>query len=84
MTTGQMETTKASDFRARGLAIPDHMSATGVHAVFPKRGRPAAAPGPVRGATPGYPQPGLADTVCVIGDAVEPALAEEEWEGVKR
>ena len=78
-----METTKASDFRARGLAIPDHMSATGVHMVFPKRGRAVAAPGPVRSETLGYPQSGLAGTVCVIGDIVEPALAEEEWEGVK-
>ena len=83
MTTGRMETTKASDFRARGLAILDHMSATGLHVAFPKRSRPLAVPGPVRGATLGYPQSGLAGTVCVIGDAVEPAPAEEEREGVR-
>ena len=83
MTTGRMETTKASDFRARGLAILDHMSATGVHAVFPKRGRAVAAPGPVCSETLGYPRPGLEGRASLIGDIVEPPLAEG-WEAVRQ
>lgn len=75
---------KASDFKARCLAVLDHVSATGEHVVILKRGRPVAELGPVRSISLGYPQAGLEGTVTVVGDIVEPALAEEEWEAVKQ
>lgn len=78
-----METIKASDFKARCLAILDHVSATGEHVVILKRGRPVAELGPVRSVVVGYPQAGLERSVTVVGDIVEPALAAEEWEAVK-
>ena len=79
-----METIKASDFRARCLAILDHVSATSERVVILKRGRPVAELGPVRSIAVGYPQSGLQRSVTVVGDIVEPALAAEEWEAVKR
>ena len=75
-----METINASDFKARCLAILDHVSATGERVVILKRGRPVAELGPVRSVAVRYPQAGLERSVTVVGDIVEPALAAEEWE----
>jgi prevent-host-death family protein len=79
-----METIKASDFKARCLAILDRVSATGEPVVILKRGRPVAELGPVRSVAVGFPQSGLAGTVTVVGDIVEPAVAEQEWEALQR
>ena len=78
-----METIKTSDFKARCLAGPDRVSAAGEPVVVLKRGRPVAELGPVRGVAVGYPQSGLAGTVTVVGDIVESAVAEGEWEALR-
>ena len=78
-----METIKASDFKARCLAVLDRVSATGKSVVILKHGRPVAELRPVRSVDVGRPQSGLAGTVTVVGDIVEPVAAEEEWEALR-
>ncbi len=75
-----MESINASDFKARCLAILDHVSATGEGVVILNRGRPVAELGPVHSVAVRYPQAGLERSVTVVGDIVEPALAAEERE----
>ncbi len=73
-----MDTINASDFRARCLAILDHVQATGEPVVILKRGRPVAKLFPVRGSLSKYPQLELAGTVSEVGDVVGPVLFEED------
>lgn len=75
-----METIKASDFKARRLAVLDRVSVTGESVVTLKRDRPVAELRPVRSGAVGYPQSELAGTVSLVGDTVQPVMAEEEWE----
>lgn len=79
-----METIKASDFKARCLAILDRVQATGEPVVITKRGRPVAELAPVRQTGPEYPQTQLKGTVTVLGDVVAPAVPEEVWEALRR
>ena len=75
-----METIKASDFKARRLAVLDRVSATVEPVIILKRGRPVVELGPVRSVAVGYPQLGLAGTVSLVGDTAEPVVPEDEWE----
>ncbi|MCY3844497.1 MAG: type II toxin-antitoxin system Phd/YefM family antitoxin [Acidobacteria bacterium] len=79
-----METIKASDFKARCLAILDRVQATGEPVLITKRGRPVAELSPVRQTGPEYPQTQLKGTVTVLGDVVGPAVPEEVWEALRR
>lgn len=74
-----METTKASDFKTRCLAVLDRVSATGKSVVMLKHGWPVAEPRPVRSVDVGRPQSRPVGTVAVVGDIVEPVVAEGEW-----
>ena len=78
-----METINASDFKTRCLAGLDRVSATGEPVVILNRGWPVAELGPVRGVTVGHPQSGLASAATAVGDIVEPAVAEGEWEALR-
>ncbi|MCY3702905.1 MAG: type II toxin-antitoxin system prevent-host-death family antitoxin [Rhodospirillales bacterium] len=78
-----METTKASDFKARCLAVLDRVSATGKSAVILKHGRPVAELRPVRSVDVGRPQSRLVGTVTVVRDIVGPVVAEGEWEALR-
>ena len=77
-----METIKASDFKARCLAILDQVQATGERVVILKRGRPVAELWPASRAHDEYPQLELKDTVIVASDIVEPAVPEKHWESL--
>ncbi len=77
-----METIKASDFKARCLAILDRVQETGERIVILKRGRPVAELGPATHAGDRYPQLELRGTVKVCGDIVAPAVPAEHWESL--
>lgn len=77
-----METIRASDFKARCLAILDHVRATGERLVILKRGKPVAELGPVTRDRTEYPQSELKGTVTVTGDIVGPAVPEDHWESL--
>lgn len=79
-----METIKASDFKARCLAILDRVAQTGERVVILKRGRPVAELWPPSRADTAYPQQALTGTVTVVGDIVGPAIPEEHWESLRR
>ena len=74
----------ASDFKARCLAILDHVHQTGERVVILKRGRPVAELSRAAGDGEHYPQDDLAGTVVVVGDIVGPVLPDEHWESLKR
>lgn len=78
-----METIDASDFKARCLAILDHVQATGERVVILKRGRPVAELLPASRPHDEHAQFELQGTVIVIGDIVEPAVPEEDWDGLR-
>lgn len=77
-----METINASDFKARCLAILDHVQITGERVVILKRGQPVAELWPASRAHTEYPQLELKGTVIVVGNIVEPAVPEEHWESL--
>jgi prevent-host-death family protein len=75
-----MRTIRASEFKAKCLAILDEVERTGEEVVILKRGRPVA-----RLVAPGlgqekYPQRSLAGTVEILGDILEPVLPAKAWE----
>lgn len=78
-----METIDASDFKARCLAILDHVQATGERVVILKRGRPVAELLPASRTHAEYAQFEFQGTVIVTGDIVEPAVPEEDWDGLR-
>ena len=75
-----MDQINASDFKARCLAILDHVSETGAHIVILKRGKPVAELGPVTGTGAGHPQTELEGTVTVLGDIMAPVVPADDWE----
>ena len=77
-----MERIRASDFKARCLAILDQVRETGERIVILKRGQPVAELGPVTRDRAAYPQAELKGTVTVVGDIVAPAVPEEHWEAL--
>ena len=77
-----METINASDFKARCLAILDHVQATGERIVILKRGRPVAELLPASRSQAEYAQAELNGTVIVTGDIVGPPVPEEAWDSL--
>lgn len=75
-----MRTIRASEFKAKCLAILDEVERTGETVTILKRGRAVARllpPAPAKGR---YPQHALFGTVRVVGDIVEPMLPAESWD----
>ncbi|MBI4604792.1 MAG: type II toxin-antitoxin system Phd/YefM family antitoxin [Planctomycetes bacterium] len=75
-----MQTVKASDFKARCLAILDRVARTGEGVTILKRGKPVAQLLPAVPREKRFPQHTLQGTVKVLGDIVAPALPPEAWE----
>ena len=71
-----METTSASGFKARCLAVLDRVRMTGERMV--KRKRPVAELSPASPTDAEYPQMQLKGTVTVVGDIVGPVLPEDD------
>ncbi len=75
---------KASEFKAKCLAVLEEVDRTGEPVTILKRGRPVArlvraTPSPGR-----YPQDALAGTVEVVGDIIAPVLPPQAWEAARR
>ena len=75
-----MEAINASEFKARCLAILDHVQSTGERIVILKRGQPVAELGPTTTSVAAYPQMELKGTVTVVGDIIAPVVPEDHWE----
>jgi prevent-host-death family protein len=70
-----MRTIRASEFKAKCLAILDEVERTGETVTILKRGRAVARLLPPVPAEGRYPQHALFGTVRVVGDIVSPGLA---------
>lgn len=77
---GHMRSIRASDFRARCLAILDEVARTGEPITILKRGQPVACLLPLLQVGAKHPQLTLKGTFEIIGDIVEPAVPAEAWE----
>ena len=80
-----MRTIKASEFKARCLAILDEVERTGEPVLISKRGRPVAELVRPRTARRGrFPQDALRGTGRTLGDIVSPAVPSGDWEATRR
>ncbi len=75
-----MREIKASEFKAKCLAILDEVVQTGQAVTITKRGKPVAQLVPPVPRQNGYPQDALFGTVKIHGDIVEPVLDTDTWE----
>lgn len=81
---GHMRTIKASEFKARCLAILDEVERTGEPVVISKRGRPVAElVRPSRQNKGRFPQDALRGTGKTLGDIVGPTLPTDAWEATR-
>ncbi|MFN8603990.1 MAG: type II toxin-antitoxin system Phd/YefM family antitoxin [Candidatus Binatia bacterium] len=79
-----MRTIKASEFKARCLAILDEVERTGEPVVISKRGRPVAEViRPRRSRRDRFPQDELRGTGRTLGDIISPAVPTDEWEATR-
>ena len=80
-----MKAFKASEFKAKCLAILDEVERTGEPVAISKRGRIVAQLVPPRPANDvRYPQHALRGKGETVGDIVSPAVPAEAWEVVGR
>ena len=77
---GHMRSIKASEFKAKCLAILDEVSRTGEPVLVLKRGRPVARLLPPMMSESKHPQLTLKGTFEILGDIIEPAVPAEDWE----
>ena len=75
-----MREIRASEFKAKCLAILDQVERTGEPVTILKRGRPVARLVPPSLGSGEYPQHALFGTVKILGDVVEPVLPATDWE----
>ena len=78
-----MRAIKASEFKARCLAILDEVARTGEPVAISKRGRVVAEVVRPRKSKAGrYPQEALRGTGRTLGDIIAPALPPASWEAL--
>jgi len=78
-----MRSIRASEFKAKCLAILDEVERTGETVTILKRGRAVARLLPPVPAEGRYPQHALFGTVRVVGDIVDPVLPAEDWNAMR-
>ncbi len=77
-----MQTIKASEFKAKCLALMDEVARTGEPIQVTKNGRPVAELRPVAPARPASPFGWHKGQLRELGDIMEPVDADE-WEALK-
>ena len=75
-----METMNAAEFKAKCLAVLDHVNDTREVITILKRGRPVAQLTPPLLPEQGYPQDDLRGSVEIVGDIVSPVVPSAAWE----
>lgn len=76
-----MQVVKASEFKAKCLALMDQVAATGEAVLITKNGKPVAELCAVAGARPKSPFGLHKGTISVVGDIVAPI--DVEWEALR-
>jgi prevent-host-death family protein len=80
MYDSHMRSIRASEFKAKCLAILDEVSRTGESITILKRGRPVGRLLPPLTSDAKHPQLTLKGTFEILGNIVEPATPAEDWE----
>ena len=75
-----MRSIRASEFKAKCLAILDEVNQTGEPVTILKRGRVVARLLPPIPSTGRFPQESLRGTVKIMGDILEPVLPPDAWD----
>jgi prevent-host-death family protein len=78
-----MKTVSASEFKAKCLAILDEVAESGEIVTILKHGEPVAQLVPPSPRNVGFPQDGLAGTLEILGDVIEPVIAPDDWDAEK-
>ena len=78
-----MQTIKASEFKAKCLALMDEVARTGETIRVTKNGKPVAELRPVKPAKPASPFGWHKGKAKELGDIISPAVDPEDWEAVK-
>jgi prevent-host-death family protein len=76
----QMQTIKASEFKAKCLALMDQVALTGERIVITKNGKPVAELIPHQAARPASPF-GMHKDIKILGDIMSPI--DVEWDAMK-
>jgi prevent-host-death family protein len=77
-----MQTIKASEFKAKCLALMDEVARTGEPLLVTKNGKPVAELHPYAGERPSSPFGLHKGKIMVLGDIMEP-IDLEEWEALR-
>lgn len=78
-----MQTIKASEFKAKCLALMDEVARTGETIRVTKNGKPVAELRPVKPAKPVSPFGMWKGHTRALGDIISPAVDPDDWEALK-
>jgi len=78
-----MQTIKASEFKAKCLALMDEVARTGETIRVTKNGKPVAELRPVKATRPASPFGMWKGRTRVLGDIMSPAVDPDDWEALK-
>ncbi|MFN8626330.1 MAG: type II toxin-antitoxin system Phd/YefM family antitoxin [Candidatus Binatia bacterium] len=79
-----MRALKASEFKAKCLALLTEVDQTGEPVTILKRGRPVARLVPAAPTVGRYPQDSLVGTVEIVGDIVAPVVPATAWKVLRK
>jgi prevent-host-death family protein len=79
-----VRTIRASELKAKLLAVLDEVAASGEGVTVLKRGKPVAQILPAVPRDGGYPQDSLDGTCRIVGDIMTPVVAEKEIQALRR
>lgn len=78
-----MHTVKASEFKAKCLALMDEVARTGEPVRVTKNGKPVAELRPITPDRPTSPFGWHKGRIVELGDIMEPAVPAEDWDALK-
>ena len=78
-----MQTIKASEFKAKCLALMDAVARTGETIRVTKNGKPVAELRPVKPSKPASPFGWHKGKAKELGDIISPVVDPEDWEALK-
>ena len=78
-----MQTIKASEFKAKCLALMDEVALTGETIRVTKHGKPIVELRPIKSEQPKSPFGIWNGRTQILGDIIEPVVPAEDWDALK-
>ena len=78
-----MQTIKASEFKAKCLALMDQVALTGESIQVTKHGKPIVELRPIKPGKPASPFGWHKGLTTALDDLIEPAVPLEDWDALK-